>query len=246
MKAKKDYSDIKGKIFGRLTFVKFIKTDKSRRKLWECLCSCGNKYIANQYAVLSGNTLSCGCLRKKPLKDLTNQRFGKLIALKHERGKNGRTYWKCLCDCGKEKTVCVDCLTSETTKSCGCTKTEWFRKIGPDSPHWKGGKTRTPQGYIKVRTGRSYALEHRIIMEQHLNRKLAINEDVHHLNGIKDDNRIENLYVLKRSAHSKFHKDNRDFVQALILRNATLEKEIEMLNNKIDQHNKTCLDKIKR
>lgn len=50
-----------------------------------------------------------------------------------------------------------------------------------------------------------YKLQHRKIMEDFTGRKLSKNEVVHHKNGNKKDNRIENLEIMTRSQHIKHH-----------------------------------------
>ena len=56
----------------------------------------------------------------KPRYDLTNQRFGKLIALEYIKGGN----WKCKCDCEKEIITSSRNLRTGHTKSCGCLRAE--------------------------------------------------------------------------------------------------------------------------
>ncbi len=55
------------------------------------------------------------------MKDLTGQRFGRLVAIQPtEMRKNGFVVWECKCDCGSTVYIKRGALTGGTTKSCGC------------------------------------------------------------------------------------------------------------------------------
>lgn len=92
-----------------------------------------------------------------------------------------------------------------------CSRKCWREYISKNNPrgkeHWsfKGGKWKNQQGYIELRYWQDGSLirilEHRKIMEDFLKRKLTDNEIVHHINGIKEDNRIENLQIVLRQFH---------------------------------------------
>jgi endogenous inhibitor of DNA gyrase (YacG/DUF329 family) len=120
-----------------------------------------------------------------------------------EKSKEGIQYvfGKCL-RCGKEKWMFKSSFLMYCSRKC-MGLDQRFEK----SPNWKGG-TYVHKGYLRFsRNDLKRKLVHRHIMEIHLGRNLEKNERIHHINGIKTDNRIENLVVCKNNAeHIKsFH-----------------------------------------
>lgn len=79
-----------------------------------------------------------------------------------------------------------------------------------------GHKKNHVAGYVMVyapdnhrATKDGYVMEHILIVEDAMGRPLAENECVHHINGIKNDNRIENLQVMTASEHMSYHMKKR-------------------------------------
>jgi hypothetical protein len=87
--------------------------------------------------------------------------------------------------------------------------------VGQHHPRWRGGFTYR-KGYKRLylpkhpsATKGGLISEHRLIMENYLGRTLENDEIVHHINGIRDDNRIENLEIMSPGEHSTLHNLNR-------------------------------------
>ena len=128
--------DLTNQVFGEL--VVLYKTEKRGSNgsiYWHCKCSCGKEKDILGQSLRKGITISCGHIGIENLKlgrglnfqDLSNQRFGKLIALKRIEDKiydnEKKVQWKCKCDCGNYCNVISDNLKSGNTQSCGlCNK----------------------------------------------------------------------------------------------------------------------------
>jgi len=142
--------------------------------------------------------------------------------------------WEACEKCGKERWVALRKRLYPLCKSCARHKEnisgEISRKIsekltgrfrGNNKWNWKGGRYTGRDGYVKVRLypedfffpmidskdnkNGGYIFEHRLVMAKHLGRCLQSFETVHHKNGTRDDNRIENLELGTKNTHISDH-----------------------------------------
>lgn len=125
-------------------------------------------------------------------------------------------------------------LSSEHRKKVIKTLSSVSGQTKDKNPQWKGGRIKVTQGYIWIRMPKhpnayknGYVPEHRLIASQKIGRPLTRYEHVHHLNGIKDDNRPDNLEVLNGQTHN--------LITRLEQRIQELERENEQLNNKLER-----------
>jgi hypothetical protein len=151
-----------------------------------------------------------------------------------------------------EDRVCQSCAASERNKKRYLS--------GQAHPQWRGGRAKTGDGYVKVHLpptdlfhpmcvrGHNYVLEHRLVMARHLGRCLTPFDEVHHKNGVRDDNGLENLELTSKGAHTIAHsKGYRDgFVKGLAdgrgqaiaslqARVTALEAEVALLRGSIQE-----------
>ena len=133
--------DLTGQRFGRLTVIRYDHAEHDGAH-WFCKCDCGTEKAIAGYLLRNGATKSCGCLKSdasranlekargarkaRPRKDLTGQRFGRLVVLglADVPDRKGFIFWRVKCDCGTEKILMQNNFIYGQTKSCGCLSNE--------------------------------------------------------------------------------------------------------------------------
>lgn len=125
-------TDLVGKKYGKLEVLE--KTDQREHGhiVYRCKCDCGQECFVESSELTTGSTESCGCSPKYKYTDLTNQRFGRLTAIKDSGKRNDyrNILWLCKCDCGNTTYVSSNNLISGGTCSCGCLHKEILVQMG--------------------------------------------------------------------------------------------------------------------
>lgn len=129
-----EFIDLSKNKYYRLQPIKYYKDIKK----WKCVCDCGNITYVRPTDLESGNTKSCGCLRKeitaqqgKSMKEnLIGQHFGRLIVLQDTGERvNNQPMWLCKCECGSLHKVSTNNLKTGNVQSCGCLISKGEEKI---------------------------------------------------------------------------------------------------------------------
>ena len=220
------------KKFNMLTVISLVKKDNKNRKYFLCKCDCGNEKVIRSDSFTTGKTKSCGCLKIEKVKqqgfknskDITNNRYGKLIAIKRLDKKSNGYNWLCKCDCGNECVVRIGQLTTGKTKSCGCLNRELSSKRmkGENHPmygirgenHHKWNPNLTDkERHDKRDTVENYHFRNSVFERDNYTCIVCGNKgllNAHHINNYHSDidNRynIDNGVTMCEKCHKSFHK----------------------------------------
>ncbi len=87
---------------------------------------------------------------------------------------------------------------------------------GDKNPRWKGGRRIGKDGYVVLwlpdhpyKDYHGYVREHRVVMEKSLGRHILPDEVVHHVDGDKQNNELDNLQLMTPQEHMSYHSKDR-------------------------------------
>lgn len=152
--------------------------------------------------------------------------IGEVKYKKYICGKTYKWIWTACPSCGKERWRPIG--KRQNLRCISCARRDYLKpRQAEHSLYWKGGRVKGKDGYILVWSpghpyahNNRYVLEHRLVMEKKLGRFLLPTEQVHHINGIRDDNKPENLLLLSPGDH---------LTRTKICKNCSLPKEVRLL-----------------
>lgn len=246
------FIDLTGQRFGYLTVESKAGIDKKRGTLWNCVCDCGNTKVIETRRLRNNVTRSCGC---KSAEMRSQKRYNPQINTKC--AYCGREYHL-------KPYLVKRCEHNYCSRACFAKAKQIYMQgegnhqyglHGPLNASYKGVDHITRYGYRQIQqwdhpfaTGAGrYVLEHRLVAERYLltdensvvingQRYLSPDYVVHHINGDKLDNRVENLQVMTLAEHTSLHNyqridnmirnDKGQFVSQKILKELKKDEEI--------------------
>lgn len=112
--------DLIGQKFGMLYVESKAESRKDNSSMWNCICDCSNKCVVRGRSLRYGKRTDCGC-KTVLFYDLTGQRFGNLVVeSKEPPNGDGKTRWRCRCDCGNTYIATSLDLRNGKKTDCGC------------------------------------------------------------------------------------------------------------------------------
>lgn len=116
----RQYEDLTGKQYGKLTVEALADPMPKGGRRWLCRCECGGTTVVSESNLKRQHTKGCGCI-KSP--DLTGQVFGRLTVLgrsdkRSSRGERTTPLWECRCECGAITYKAKDTLTNPDLSMC--------------------------------------------------------------------------------------------------------------------------------
>jgi hypothetical protein len=149
--------NIIGETFGKLTVTGICTTrTRKNKRLWNCLCTCGNTTYASGGNLTSGNTKSCGCFRKEnPCLPIGAASFNALLRRNKTSAKNTGRTWELADEDFRQ-------LTSKPCHYCG-------RKPIPTKPQISSNGAYNYNGLDRIDNAKGYTLSNVVSCCKHCN-----------------------------------------------------------------------------
>ena len=147
--------DLSGMVFGRLTVIRRNGSDKKGQSMFLCQCSCGEQTTAQGYSIKTGDTKSCGCLKKEVVAAGANTRHGMY-------GTPTYKSWASMMDrCGNPKHLHYDNYGGRGIKVCLQWQTfaGFYKDMGVRPEGTSLDRTRSNEDYSPVNCKWSTRLE---------------------------------------------------------------------------------------